>query len=133
MKVAPISRFLAVHTMTPEDLASLRKLPNAEQDALDAVGIAERGAQEERNAAFFLDRGGMLGKTTRLTRNDIAEAGKSILRRPGGREGNRPHDCSEPHPHITVYPGDGVDIMPSYNVTSFRRSQGYDDGLRPSR
>lgn len=34
-------RFLAVYTMKPEDLASFRNLPKAEQDAVDAVGIKD--------------------------------------------------------------------------------------------
>ena len=37
-KTAPTARFLAVYTMKPEDLASFRSLPKAEQDAIDAVG-----------------------------------------------------------------------------------------------
>lgn len=64
-------RFLAVYTMKPEDLASFRSLPKAEQDAVDAIGIAQWAAWEERNAASILDRGGMVGKTTRITRNGV--------------------------------------------------------------
>lgn len=67
-------RFLAVYTMKPEDLASFRSLPKTEQDAVDATGVKEWAAWEERNAAFILDRGGMVGKTTRITKDGVTDA-----------------------------------------------------------
>lgn len=67
-------RFLAVYTMKPEDLASFRSLPKAEQDAVDAVGLEQWAAWEDRNAASILDRGGMVGKTTRVTKDGVAAA-----------------------------------------------------------
>lgn len=67
-------RFLAVYTINSEDLASFRRLSKAEQDAVDAKGIAQWTAWEERHAAVILDRGGMVGKTTRVTKQGIAEA-----------------------------------------------------------
>jgi hypothetical protein len=44
MEDVPMPRFLAVYTMKPEDLASFRNLPKAEQDAVNAVGIKEWAA-----------------------------------------------------------------------------------------
>ena len=67
-------RFLAVYTMKPEDLARFRSLPKPEQDAIDTGGLKQWGDWEERNAASFPDRGGMVGKTTRVTKAGIAEA-----------------------------------------------------------
>ncbi|BCH25410.1 hypothetical protein MesoLjLb_51950 [Mesorhizobium sp. L-8-3] len=64
-KSAPHARFLAVYTMKPEDLARFRSLPKSEQDAIDAIGLKQWADWEERNAASFPDRGGMVGKTTR--------------------------------------------------------------------
>lgn len=107
-------RFLAVYTMKPEDLASFRSLPKAKQDALDATGIREWAAWEERNAASILDRGGMVGKTTRITREGIADAvnpfcGYLVLEAETADAAAR---LFRDHPHMTVFPGDGVDIMP---------------------
>lgn len=107
-------RFLAVYTIRPEDVASFRSLPKAEQDAIDAIGVKQWAAWEERNAASILDRGGMVGKTTRITRNGVAEAvnpfcGYLVVEAETADAAARLfHD----HPHITVFPGDGVDIMP---------------------
>lgn len=107
-------RFLAVYTIKPEDVASFRSLPKAEQDAIDAIGVKQWAAWEERNAVSILDRGGMVGKTTRITRDGVAKAvnpfcGYLVVEAETADAAARLfHD----HPHITVFPGDGVDIMP---------------------
>ncbi|RYC27366.1 hypothetical protein EUU22_01170 [Ciceribacter ferrooxidans] len=100
--------------MKPEDLASFRSLPKAKQDAVDAVGVPQWVAWEQRNAAFILDRGGMVGKTTRVTKDGVAEGvnpfcGYLIVEAESADAAAR---LFEDHPHFTVFPGDGVDIMP---------------------
>ena len=107
-------RFLAVYTMKPEDVATFRSLPKAEQDAIDAVGVSQWKAWEERNAAFILDRGGMVGKTTRITKAGVDKAvnpicGYLVVEAETADAAAR---LFQNHPHITVFPGDGVDIMP---------------------
>ncbi len=107
-------RFLAVYTMKPEDLASFRNLPKAQQDEVDAVGVPQWVAWERRNAAFILDRGGMVGKTTRVTKDGVVEAvnpfcGYLVVEAETADAAAR---LFQDHPHFTVFPGDGVDIMP---------------------
>lgn len=107
-------RFLAVYTMQPEDLAAFRRLTKEEQDAIDAVGVKEWAAWEERNAASIRDRGGMVGKTMRVSRDGIAKAvnpfcGYIVVEAETVEAAAR---LFEDHPHITVFPGDGVDVMP---------------------
>ncbi len=107
-------RFLAVYTMKPEDLASFRNLPKAQQDEVDAVGVPQWVAWEQRNAAFILDRGGMVGKTTRVTKDGVVEAvnpfcGYLVVEAETADAAAR---LFQDHPHFTVFPGDGVDIMP---------------------
>lgn len=107
-------RFLALYTMKHEDFAAFRNLPKAEQDAIDAVGIEQWPQWEEKNAASILDRGGMVGKTTRISRDGVAEATNSICgyliveAETADAAARLFHD----HPHITVFPGDAVEIMP---------------------
>lgn len=107
-------RFLAVYTMTPEDFARFRSMPKAEQDAVDAIGIKEWAAWEEKHAAAILDRGGMVGKTTRVTKDGIVPAANPLC---GylvveAETADAAALIFRDHPHITVFPGDGVDIMP---------------------
>lgn len=107
-------KFLAVYTMKHEDFARFRNLPKAEQDAIDAVGIPQWIDWEERNASAIVNRGGMVGKTTRVTRAGVSPAanaicGYLIVEAETAEAAAR---LFVDHPHITVFPGDGVDIMP---------------------
>jgi len=107
-------RFLAVYTMKPEDLARFRQMPKAEQDAVDAVGVPQWAEWQARNAASFPDLGGMVGKTLRVSKSGIAPATNSfcgyvVVEAETIEAAAR---LFENHPHFTVFPGDGVDIMP---------------------
>lgn len=107
-------QFLAVYTMKHEDFARFRNLHKSEQDAIDAEGIPKWIAWESRNAAAIVNRGGMVGKTTRINKEGIVPAtngicGYLIVEAETAEAAAR---LFEDHPHITVFPGDGVDIMP---------------------
>ncbi|WP_167620216.1 hypothetical protein [Paracoccus ravus] len=107
-------RFLAIYMMKPEAVTSFRSLPKAEQDAIDTVGVRNWADWEERNAASILDRGGMVGKTTRVTIKGMAGAVNTIC---GflvveAETAQAAAQMFLDHPHITVFPGDSVDIMP---------------------
>ncbi|PYB73365.1 hypothetical protein [Rhizobium wuzhouense] len=107
-------KYLAVYTMKHEDFARFRALSKAEQDAIDAEGVPKWMEWEERNATAILNRGGMVGKTTRITRDGITPATNAIC---GyliveAETAEAAAKLFEDHPHITVFPGDGVDIMP---------------------
>lgn len=107
-------KYLAIYTMKHADFARFRALPKAEQDAIDAKGVPLWMAWEERNAAAIVNRGGMVGKTTRVTGEGISAAtnticGYLIVEAETAEAAAR---LFEDHPHITVFPGDGVDIMP---------------------
>ena len=75
-------KFLAVYTMNPENLARFRRLTEAEQDAIDADGIPKWLAWETRNAGAIVHRGGMVGKTTRVTAGGIAPATNAWCKSP---------------------------------------------------
>lgn len=107
-------RFLAVYTMKPEDLARFRALPKPEQEAVDDVGLKLWSEWEARNAAAIVNRGGMVGKTTRISRDGIGPAvnpfcGYIIV---DAETAEAAAQLFLDHPHISVFPGDGVDIMP---------------------
>jgi hypothetical protein len=107
-------RFLAVYTMKPEDLARFRARPKAEQKAADAVGIKQWSDWEKANAASFPDKGGMVGKTRRVTKDGISDAqngfcGYIVVEAENIDAAAR---LFKDHPHFTVFPGDGVDVMP---------------------
>ncbi|MCO6440092.1 MAG: hypothetical protein J5I81_03180 [Nitrococcus mobilis] len=107
-------RFLAVYTMQPDAVARFRRLPKAEQDAIDARGLQQWTEWQNRNAAAIVDAGGMVGRTTRVTKDGIAPAtnqfcGYLIVEAESAEAAAR---LFANHPHFSVFPGDGVDIMP---------------------
>lgn len=107
-------RFLALYTIQPEDLARFRALPKAEQDRIDSIGLPQWQQWEEKHAARIPDRGGMVGKTLRVSRTGTAPATNSVC---GyliveAETIEAAAKIFEAHPHITLFPGDGVDLMP---------------------
>lgn len=108
-------RFVAVYTMTRADLATFRAMPKADQDAADAKGLAEWEAWDARHAGSIVNAGGMVGKTTRITRDGtIAPAtndfcGYLVVE---AETAEAAAALFSDHPHISTFPGDGVDVMP---------------------
>jgi hypothetical protein len=107
-------RFVAVYTMRPEDVAAFRARPKSEQDAIDKVGLKAWEEWSRRNAAPIVATDVMVGKTRRVTKSGIAEAQNQIA----GFLIVEAADIAaaaglfQDHPHITVFPGDGIDVMP---------------------
>ncbi len=107
-------RFLALYTMPAEALAAFYARPKAEQTAIDDAGLPAWEAWEAAHAAAILDPGGMVGRTTRIdaagvhpATNDIC--GWLVVEAADVEAAAR---LFEGHPHFTVFPGDGVDLMP---------------------
>lgn len=107
-------RFVAVYTMRPEDLAAWRARPKAEQQALDDAGLKAWGEWQARNAGAIVAGDVMVGKTRRVTRSGVAEvhnqiAGFVIVE---ASDITAAAGLFADHPHISIFPGDGIDIMP---------------------
>ncbi|ODT50170.1 hypothetical protein [Devosia sp. 63-57] len=106
--------FLAVYTMKPESLAGFYARSKAEQDAIDAEGLPKWEAWEQRNAQALVNRGGMVGKTLRVSKAGIAPAsndfcGYVVVE---AETIEAAADLFRDHPHFSVFPGDTVDLMP---------------------
>jgi hypothetical protein len=107
-------RFAAVYTMKPEDVAAFRKRPKSEQEAIDSAGLKAWEAWSKRNAAAIVATDVMVGKTKRVTTSGVADARNQIA----GFLIVEATDIAtaarlfQDHPHITIFPGDGIDVMP---------------------
>ena len=107
-------RFVAVYTMKPEDVAAFRAQPKSEQEATDKLGLKAWKEWGERNAAAIVETDVMVGKTKRITKSGVADARNQIA----GFLIVEAADIIaaaalfQDHPHITVFPGDGIDVMP---------------------
>ncbi len=107
-------RFLAVYIMHAENVARFRALPKAEQDAVDAAGVAQWMAWQAHHAASIVQRGAMVGKTLRVSAAGIGPAVNAICGYLVVEA--ETHEAAarlfEGHPHFGVFPGDWVDVMP---------------------
>jgi hypothetical protein len=106
-------RFVAVYTMKPEDLAAFRRRPRAEQEDVDRVGLQAWEAWSKRNATAIVAPDVMVGKAKRVTRAAIADATNQIA---GfliveATDIDAAARLFQDHPHIAVFPGDGIEIM----------------------
>ena len=107
-------RFLAVYMMKGDNVAAFRKLPKAEQAAIDAAGLKAWAEWDARNAAALVEPSRMVGKTLRVTTAGIAPAaneicGVMVLEAESIQAAAR---LVQDHPHFTIFPGDGIDLMP---------------------
>ena len=107
-------RFVAVYTMKPEDVAAFRARPKSEQEATDKAGLKAWKEWGKRNEASIVVTDVMVGKTWRVTKTGIAYgqnqiAGFVIVE---AADIDAPAGLFQDHPHITIFPGDGIDIMP---------------------
>ncbi|MEQ1506366.1 MAG: hypothetical protein ABMB14_29315 [Myxococcota bacterium] len=107
-------RFLAVYTMKPERVAAFRARPKSEQDAIDAEGVTAWEAWRARNAAAIVGADVMVGKTRRVTAAGVSDAHNDLA---GfvlveAADLAAAAELFRDHPHLTVFPGDSIDVMP---------------------
>jgi hypothetical protein len=107
-------RFVAVYTMKPEDVAAFRARPKSEQEAIDRAGLKAWEEWSNRNAAAIVATDVMVGRTRRVTKAGIVDAQNQIA---GfliveAADITAAAGLFQDHPHITIFPGDGIDVMP---------------------
>lgn len=107
-------RFVAVYTIKPEDLSAFRALPKSEQEAIGKAGVKAWEEWGKRNAAAIVATDVMVGKTKRVTKYGIVDAQNQVA---GfliveAADVTAAAGLFQDHPHITIFPGDGIDIMP---------------------
>jgi hypothetical protein len=103
-----MAKFMAVYTgkpgapRTPPDPATIAK------------GIEAWGAWGARHAGQIVDAGGPLGKTKKVSADGVADisnhlSGYVIVEAEDQEAAAR---MFLDHPHFTVFPGEGVEVMP---------------------
>lgn len=108
------NHFLAIFLGTPGGFAAWAKLPEAEQQARGAKGIAAWHAWADKHAADIVEMGGPLGKTKKISHDGVSDisnelGGFTIVRAASHAEAA---DMFRDHPHFTIFPGDRVEVMP---------------------
>ncbi|MBI1330493.1 MAG: hypothetical protein GC166_11410 [Alphaproteobacteria bacterium] len=110
------SNFMAIYTGTKDgpNMQAWQKLPEAERNARQQQGMAAWHAWMERHRDVVVESGGPLGKTKRVTKNGVADTSNEISGFVIVRA--QSHEAAaklfEGHPHFSIFPGEGVEIMP---------------------
>jgi len=107
--------FMAVYTGNPAAFDKYRQqFPDPEQrKANERAGMDAWMKWGAEHGASVVENGGPLGKTKRVTRDGIADvrnnlAGYTIVRAESQEDAAK---LFLGHPHFTIFPGDGVDVM----------------------
>ena len=105
--------YMAVFTGTPASMAEWKALDPKEQQAREKKGMEEWNAWGEKHKDAVVDHGAPLGKTKRVTAQGIADTRNNLAAYTLVRAES--HEAAaklfEGHPHFTVFPGDGVEVM----------------------
>lgn len=111
-----MSNYLAVFVGSKDNprMSEWMKMSDAERKAKEQEGIAAWGAWMQKHANVVVGEGGPLGKTKRVSSSGIADVSNNL----GGFVVVRAdsHETAaklfEKHPHFTIFPGEGVEVMP---------------------
>lgn len=110
-----MAKFLAVYTGTPTDG------PPPDMDPAQMhKGMQAWSEWMARNAAVVVEPGGPLGRTKKVSRTGVEDvrnhlAGYTIIE---ADDIEAAAALFRNHPHFTIFPGDGVEIMPVLPIPS---------------
>ena len=103
---------MAVFTGTPGSMEAWKALDEAERARREQAGMAAWNDWGTRHAAAIVDHGAPLGKTLRIDRNGVAATRNNLAAWTLVQADS--HEAAalfEGHPHFTIFPGDGVEVM----------------------
>jgi hypothetical protein len=108
-----MKKFMAIYTGTAASRAEWDRLDVEERNRRQAAGMRAWREWGNRHQGVIVDGGGPLGKTKRASREGISDvrnpmAGYVIVQAESHEAAAR---LFEDHPHFTIFPGDGVEIM----------------------
>jgi leucyl aminopeptidase (aminopeptidase T) len=108
-----MKNYLAIFTGSPAGMDTWSAMDATQRQAKEQAGMAAWKAWAEKNQASIVEQGAPLGKTKRITADGIADirnamAAYTVVRADSHEAAAR---LFEHHPHFTIFPGDGVEVM----------------------
>lgn len=105
--------YLAVFTGKPEAMSNWQKLPEAERKAKEAKGMSAWKKWADDHASSIVEMGGPLSRTKRVTESGISDVRNNLgaFTIVKAESQDQAAKLFENHPHFTVFPGDGVEVM----------------------
>jgi hypothetical protein len=113
-----MKRFLAVFTGSPEAMSSWEQLPEAQRKERQVRGIAAWKDWATTNAASIVEMGGPLSRTKLASKAGVTDirnamAAFTIVQAESQDAAAR---LFLHHPHFTIFPGEGVEVMEVLSV-----------------
>ena len=108
-----MKRYMAVFTGSSASMDAWKSLDAQERQRREQAGMAAWNEWVERHQAAIADGGAPLGKTLRVDRAGIAATRNNLAAYTVVQAESQEAAAAmfEGHPHFTIFPGDGVEVM----------------------
>jgi hypothetical protein len=108
-----MKNYLAIFTGSPAGMDAWSSLDATQRQEKEKAGMAAWKSWAEKHQASIVDQGAPLGKTKRVSTDGIGDirnnmTAYTIVRADSQEAAAR---LFEQHPHFTIFPGDGVEVM----------------------
>ena len=117
-----MKKFMAVFTGSPAALEAYKRLDAKERAAREKAGMEAWEQWGKTNAGAIVDDGAPLGKTKRVSADGIADIRNNLAAYTLVQAES--HEAAAKlflnHPHFTLFPGDGVEIMECLPIPSMK-------------
>ena len=108
-----MKKFLAVYIGTPSSLDKWKTLDETTRKTREQSGIKAWHEWMARHKESLVDSGGPLGKTKRISGQGVSDVRNNMAGFVTVQAES--HEAAakmfENHPHFTIFPGDGVEVM----------------------
>ena len=108
-----MKRYLCVFTGSPASMDAWQTLPEAERQRREREGMAAWKKWAEDNGPRIVEMGGPLSKTKRVSREGVSDIRNNLAAFVVVQAESQ--DAAArlflQHPHFTLFPGDGVEVM----------------------
>ena len=108
-----MKKFLAIYTASPAGMEAWRSLDEAARRQKEQAGAAAWKEWATAHQDAIAEQGNPLGKTKRITADGIADTRNAMTAYTVVEAES--HEAAaklfQQHPHFTIFPGDGVEVM----------------------
>lgn len=108
-----MKKFLAIYTGTPDGRTRWESLSADERKQREKQGMDAWTAWGEKNKPAIVEQGAPLGKTKRVDRDGVRDIRNAMSAYTVVQADSQDAAAKifEGHPHFTIFPGDGVEVM----------------------
>jgi hypothetical protein len=108
-----MKKFLAIYTGSPSGMEAWKAMDETQRKEKEKAGVSAWKDWVAANQKAIVDQGAPLGKTKRITTQGISDVRNEMTAYTIVEAES--HDAAakffENHPHFTIFPGDGVEVM----------------------